>query len=107
MEGYGYPSSAFMNLEGSYSYDEEDDPEGRQTDLDIADQVKMTLKQFYAGLGDLTAPKRQQPGASAFEAQMGSLEASVGRIAGHFTGRSLEGGRRKGTLLEYCLGVAC
>ena len=38
-------------------------------------QLRMTLKEFYANLGDLTAPKRDQPGASVFKRQMGMTEA--------------------------------
>ena len=38
----------------------------------MSKQLRLTLKGFYANLGDLTAPKRQQPGASVFRLQMGS-----------------------------------
>lgn len=72
VEGYGCPTSpALLSLEGSYSYDEEDDAESRKESLDISRQLRVTLKEFYANLGDLTAPKRHQPGAHAFKQQIG------------------------------------
>ena len=81
VEGYSHLSSpAFLNLEGSYSCDEEDDPESRKSrssSSSITRQLRTSLKEFYANLGDLTAPKRQQPGALAFKKQMGVVDMSA------------------------------
>ena len=105
MEGYGHPSSpAFLSLEGSYSYDEEDDPESRSSrssSSSLTRQLRMSLKEFYANLGDLTAPKRQQPGALAFKKQMGVVDMSARTKAMYASVGAGPGEDKPGKLISF------
>lgn len=49
-------------MEGSESYDEEDEPEGRRRLNGLGSSLRMTISDFYTNLGDLTSPQRRQPG---------------------------------------------
>lgn len=63
VEGYAHFTNYSVKLEASESYDEEDQQPSRSTrPEDLSEAVKVTLKQFYKNLGDLTNKNRYQPG---------------------------------------------
>ena len=71
VEGYKYPASpAFLSSESSDSFDEDDNPSAADKVDFISSRLRLTLKEFYSNLGDLTTLKRQQPGAHIFKQQM-------------------------------------
>ena len=63
MEGYTHFTNSSVKLEASESYDEEDDQPKRAKKLrGLSESISVTLEQFYQNLGDLTNPRRHQPG---------------------------------------------
>ena len=63
VEGYTHFTNSSVKLEASESYDEEDDQPKRAKKLrGLSESISVTLEQFYQNLGDLTNPRRYQPG---------------------------------------------
>jgi hypothetical protein len=79
VEGYYLEAPAYVFPEASDSYDEEDDFHPRKLPGSLQRHLKMTLKDFYANLGDLTALKRHQPGINPTETlRPETLEETLG-----------------------------